>query len=232
MSAEINTKKVQENAKTPGSDSKEEVCSSFCLLLALGVTLVLLAVSIGIITWSCLEVKKQKERASRLELASERTCREKEKLNQKLRFFLTSTNFSVRNFCPVGECQLCPDGWFRFQEKCYWFRNDTELNWEESRRFCQNRSADLVVINNPQQQAFISNLSSSFYWLGLQHVDGSWVWIDGCKDTLGFWMDDVNPLGSFAEVLAWRNLTDSWLPTTSSTFSKVVCEQQAFNVSI
>uniref|UniRef100_A0A3B5KT83 C-type lectin domain-containing protein n=1 Tax=Xiphophorus couchianus TaxID=32473 RepID=A0A3B5KT83_9TELE len=50
------------------------------------------------------------------------------------------------------KCQLCPDGWLRFQEKCYWFRNDTELNWEESRRFCQDRSADLVVINNPQQQ--------------------------------------------------------------------------------
>uniref|UniRef100_A0A3B3WFC8 C-type lectin domain-containing protein n=1 Tax=Poecilia mexicana TaxID=48701 RepID=A0A3B3WFC8_9TELE len=145
-----------------------------------GVTFVLQAVSISIITWSCLEIKKQKARVSRLELASERTCREKEKLNQKLRFILTSTNF-----CPVGECRLCPDGWFWFQEKCYWFRNDTELNWEESRRFCQNRSADLVVINNPEQQAFISNLSSSFYWLGLQNIDSSWVWIDGCRDTLG-----------------------------------------------
>uniref|UniRef100_A0A3B5LJR3 C-type lectin domain-containing protein n=1 Tax=Xiphophorus couchianus TaxID=32473 RepID=A0A3B5LJR3_9TELE len=57
--------------------------------------------------------------------------------------------------------------------------------WEQSRRFCQDRRADLVVIDDLQEQVK-SNATSWGYWLGLQQTNNTWTWVDGRVDTLGY----------------------------------------------
>ena len=46
---------------------------------------------------------------------------------------------------------LLPLGWRRFGNSFYLF-SDTKKNWEDSRKDCKQRGADLVVINSDKEQ--------------------------------------------------------------------------------
>uniref|UniRef100_A0A3P9M9E6 C-type lectin domain-containing protein n=1 Tax=Oryzias latipes TaxID=8090 RepID=A0A3P9M9E6_ORYLA len=39
-------------------------------------------------------------------------------------------------------CNWCPEEWMGFGNSCY-FKSTVQKNWTESRRFCQDRGADL-----------------------------------------------------------------------------------------
>lgn len=45
----------------------------------------------------------------------------------------------------------CPDGWMRFRNSCY-FKGEEKKEWYESRKHCQEREADLVIINSKAEQ--------------------------------------------------------------------------------
>uniref|UniRef100_A0A3B3XWC7 C-type lectin domain-containing protein n=1 Tax=Poecilia mexicana TaxID=48701 RepID=A0A3B3XWC7_9TELE len=51
-------------------------------------------------------------------------------------------------------CYTCPDDWILFRQKCYLFYDEPApwKTWEQSRRFCQKNSSDLVVIDDLQEQ--------------------------------------------------------------------------------
>ncbi|XP_037532458.1 C-type lectin domain family 4 member G-like [Nematolebias whitei] len=112
-------------------------------------------------------------------------------LNWTLEFILTFDTFPVKDFCRNKRCQPCQNSWVLFQNKCYLFYKGASFKtWEASRQFCQNQSADLVVVENLQEQEFISNNTEPYldnihgYWLGLRQINNSWVWVDGHNDTL------------------------------------------------
>ncbi|KAG8536982.1 hypothetical protein GDO81_025285 [Engystomops pustulosus] len=57
---------------------------------------------------------------------------------------------------------------------------------------CVHRSADLVVINNENEQQFISGITRDVtYWIGLSDIEdeGNWTWVDGTdyKSSYQFW---------------------------------------------
>ncbi|XP_053533314.1 CD209 antigen-like protein E [Ictalurus punctatus] len=65
-----------------------------------------------------------------------------------------------------------------------------EKSWTESRDYCRERGADLVIINNTEEQEFISKiLSRTKAWIGLSDGDreGEWKWVDGTPLNTGFW---------------------------------------------
>uniref|UniRef100_A0A8C7YG91 C-type lectin domain-containing protein n=1 Tax=Oryzias sinensis TaxID=183150 RepID=A0A8C7YG91_9TELE len=70
-------------------------------------------------------------------------------------FLLAGTNQNLFHVCPnmSAECPWCQKSWIQFQRKCYFFSGDEVplKTWQESRQFCQNVSADLVVIHNQQE---------------------------------------------------------------------------------
>ncbi|XP_030401378.1 C-type lectin domain family 4 member F-like isoform X2 [Gopherus evgoodei] len=75
----------------------------------------------------------------------------------------------------------CPHGWEEFQKKCYFFSLEKEP-WEMARNSCNNHSAELAVISNPWEQAFLTvGINSVQHWIGLSHkgAEGSWMWVDG-----------------------------------------------------
>ena len=45
----------------------------------------------------------------------------------------------------------CPENWRKVNSRCY-FLSTEEKTWEDSRRDCQSRGADLVVIDSEQEQ--------------------------------------------------------------------------------
>ncbi|KAK7891326.1 hypothetical protein WMY93_023289 [Mugilogobius chulae] len=71
-------------------------------------------------------------------------------------------------------------GWMYFRGSVY-HRSSTEQNWQESRKYCQQRGADLIIINNVQELEFASDTFKSRTWIGLSDLEeeGVWRWVDG-----------------------------------------------------
>ncbi|XP_051972995.1 CD209 antigen-like protein E [Xyrauchen texanus] len=118
------------------------------------------------------------------------------------------------------------DGWIYYQSSFYYISSE-EKNWSESRRYCTERGADLVIINNTKEQEFVVNITvGSKIWIGLTDIDeeGTWKWVDGSIPTSVFWRD-TEPGGNSGENCA---LIDSskWADyPCDSEYDKWICEK-------
>ncbi|XP_019210913.2 C-type lectin domain family 2 member B-like [Oreochromis niloticus] len=89
------------------------------------------------------------------------------------------------NNCP----EKCPDRWTRFGSSCY-FKSTESKTWSDSRRDCQDKGADLVMINSKEEQEFINELNMrGESWIGLERTSQKheWKWVDGSLLTEMFW---------------------------------------------
>lgn len=103
-------------------------------------------------------------------------------------------------------CGKCPLGWIFFNSSCYFFSftesTTGKKTWYKSREDCIKREADLVVIDNQQEQEFIShtidNMRSgrdvwaSGFWIGLTDMEeeGTWMWLNNVTEVeQRYWMD-------------------------------------------
>ncbi|XP_074468604.1 CD209 antigen-like protein 2 isoform X2 [Sebastes fasciatus] len=88
------------------------------------------------------------------------------------------------------EEKWCPEGWRRFGCSCY-FKSNERKTWYKSREYCQQRGADLVVINNKEEQEFIIQLNiNGESWIGLRQIwtqRWEWEWVDGSPLMDMFW---------------------------------------------
>ncbi|XP_016385695.1 C-type lectin domain family 4 member M-like [Sinocyclocheilus rhinocerous] len=99
------------------------------------------------------------------------------------------------------------DGWIYYQFSLYYVSTETK-SWTESRRYCIERGADLVIIKDSKKQDFVKKIScGSQTWIGLTdiEVEGTWKWVDGSALTSGFWNID-EPLGYTVENCIVTNL--------------------------
>ncbi|XP_029586301.1 CD209 antigen-like protein E isoform X1 [Salmo trutta] len=80
--------------------------------------------------------------------------------------------------------------WRKFNSSLYYISNEYKT-WEDSRRDCLKRGADLAVINSEEEQVFISQLNTK-PWIGLTDKDseGTWKWVDGTPLTTAFWFTE------------------------------------------
>ncbi|XP_039907932.1 CD209 antigen-like protein E isoform X3 [Simochromis diagramma] len=83
--------------------------------------------------------------------------------------------------------EKCPDRWTRFGSSCY-FKSTEAKHWQESRRACQDKGADLVMINSREEQEFVSKFGGES-WIGLERTSPKheWKWMDGSLLTETFW---------------------------------------------
>ncbi|XP_048034468.1 CD209 antigen-like [Megalobrama amblycephala] len=76
-------------------------------------------------------------------------------------------------------------------QSSFYYMSAEKKNWNESRRHCTERGADLIIINNREEQEFVKKMSGNTgVWIGLtdSDVEGRWKWVDGSALTSGFWM--------------------------------------------
>uniref|UniRef100_A0A8C5QMF7 C-type lectin domain-containing protein n=1 Tax=Leptobrachium leishanense TaxID=445787 RepID=A0A8C5QMF7_9ANUR len=74
---------------------------------------------------------------------------------------------------------LCGADWAHHSFSCYYLSSDT-LSWQDAKKACESMNSHLLVINNNEEQRFISTFSRPFTsWIGLTDADGSWEWVDG-----------------------------------------------------
>ncbi|XP_047434848.1 CD209 antigen-like protein E isoform X2 [Mugil cephalus] len=78
-------------------------------------------------------------------------------------------------------------GWVHFGGSLYYISSE-QKSWQDSRSDCQQRGADLVVINSREEQEFTRQFQK-VTWIGLtdRETEGKWMWVDGTPLTMSFW---------------------------------------------
>ncbi|KAM4567912.1 natural killer cells antigen CD94-like [Fundulus diaphanus] len=247
--SEVKPKKTAPTEPSGAAEEAATLSDSRLLLVWLGILCVLLVVSVAIIIYISMTMIKQQAEISDLstknqqltverkmmENQTEELSRERDELNRTFQAIMTFDTFPVKDFCPDKKCQPCQKGWKVFQEKCYLFYDERApwKTWRESREYCQGKAADLVVIDDLQEQIFVSNHTKYYhdeyhgYWLGLRETGNNWMWVDGRDDTLGFWMKDgFGSSGPVVLLIPGRNPTQNWDKAQQGFKNKFICERQ------
>ncbi|XP_035770269.1 CD209 antigen-like protein A [Neolamprologus brichardi] len=75
-------------------------------------------------------------------------------------------------------------GWSKFNHNCYYLSEISD-SWNAARMDCRARGGDLVVIDSPEEQNFLSTITTDV-WIGLndKEQEGTWKWVDGTPLTL------------------------------------------------
>uniref|UniRef100_A0A9J8DEE9 C-type lectin domain-containing protein n=1 Tax=Cyprinus carpio carpio TaxID=630221 RepID=A0A9J8DEE9_CYPCA len=110
----------------------------------------------------------------------------------------------------------------------------TELkSWSDSRQYCRDRGADLVIINTEEKQV---SLFSESVWIGLsdREREGNMKWVDNSTLKQGFWFkDQPNNYGGNQDCIelnynrekpGWSPL-NSWNDVACSNKKKGICEK-------
>ncbi|XP_033127575.1 uncharacterized protein LOC117125224 isoform X2 [Anneissia japonica] len=121
----------------------------------------------------------------------------------------------------------CAKGWQSFGSSCYRFF-DIKVNWEEARHACQTMNADLVVVKDQEEHAFIFNNANRTgnIWLGLTDIkkESDFIWIDNgeCSNFSSFGSGEPNDLGGEDCTI----LITNWWNDTPCTFQyRFACEK-------
>uniref|UniRef100_A0A9J7X156 C-type lectin domain-containing protein n=1 Tax=Cyprinus carpio carpio TaxID=630221 RepID=A0A9J7X156_CYPCA len=120
------------------------------------------------------------------------------------------------------------DGWL-YSNFSFYFISSLKKSLNESRRYCIERGADLIIINNRGEQDFAKKVSRGYeFWIGLtdSYKEGRWKWVDGSTLTSGFW-GSGEPNGQRREncVVSYPS---GWCDYPCNDAFRWICEKQIF----
>uniref|UniRef100_A0A8C1BHM3 C-type lectin domain-containing protein n=1 Tax=Cyprinus carpio carpio TaxID=630221 RepID=A0A8C1BHM3_CYPCA len=147
---------------------------------------------------------------------------------------LLKTSFIIQ--CTVGgnheltaELLVFTDGWL-YSNFSFYFISLLKKSWTESRRYCTERGADLIIINNREKQEFAKRFSNgNEFWIGLTDSDkeGNWKWVDGSTLTSGFWRSG-EPNGKNGENCV-VSFSSGWRDHPSNNAFRWICEKKTLS---
>ncbi|XP_059181114.1 CD209 antigen-like protein A [Centropristis striata] len=149
-------------------------------------------------------------------------------LNISLRFTLYKTGEDIlKNVTEERDelkTKLAVFGWEHFNGS-YYYISSSMKSWQDSRSDCQQRDADLLIINSKEEQEFIRRFQIPI-WIGLtdRDTEGVWKWVDGSPLTTRFWFDgEPNSYQSKNEDCALTNYHDN-----KNNWNDAVCDNKNF----
>uniref|UniRef100_A0A673K9A0 C-type lectin domain-containing protein n=1 Tax=Sinocyclocheilus rhinocerous TaxID=307959 RepID=A0A673K9A0_9TELE len=108
----------------------------------------------------------------------------------------------------------------------FYYMSNERKSWTESRQDCKKRRADLIIINNREEQV---SERYCVFWIGLTDIDveGQWKWADGITLTSGFW-GTGEPNGQRGENCI-ASYPSGWYDYPCSNAFKWICEKNFKN---
>ncbi|XP_076854650.1 uncharacterized protein LOC143509664 [Brachyhypopomus gauderio] len=137
--------------------------TAVCLML-----LCVLLLTVIIVMWVKFTAERDQLQTSNYNLTIERDQLQ----NERARFLMMFSDL---------ERDINEPGWSYFNSSLYYVSTERKT-WSESRQFCRERGADLVIINSRGEQGFVQMLSNNIIvWIGLTdpHKNNTWEWVDG-----------------------------------------------------
>ncbi|XP_069505662.1 galactose-specific lectin nattectin-like [Ambystoma mexicanum] len=132
-------------------------------------------------------------------------------------------------------CGSCQQEWKLHNLHCYYFSTDMKT-WHESKDTCASLQSHLLVVNDRNEQVFISSKMNGGnyikYWIGYsdEGTEGLWYWVDGSRVMWKFWKlgqpDNHRKLEHCATTEESCTL-DSWNDDTCSKKYRYICERDA-----
>ncbi|XP_041795598.1 CD209 antigen-like protein E [Chelmon rostratus] len=185
----------------------------------------------------------------RRQLYNERqSSRQLEAENQHQRSILFSKKLSfLWRFCNKStlQCLRCPPDWTEHATRCFFMSKEAK-KWEDARRQCHEFGADLAVVLNAEDQAFLTNMTFQFRqqhpqenfhsaWIGLRDMvrEGTFSWINGnrIQSDVAYWkiLEPNNAMASWDKDRAGQDCVaivppiqigqDQWL----NSWDDIVC---------
>ncbi|XP_048051981.1 C-type lectin domain family 4 member E-like isoform X2 [Megalobrama amblycephala] len=105
----------------------------------------------------------------------------------------------------------------------YFFISNESKSWSESRKYCRDRGADLVIINTEEKQERV--------WIGLSDIEteGRMIWVDKSTLNRGFWSkdqpNDYNRNEDCVELSPAKDPVNNWFDRPCSEMKKGFCEK-------
>uniref|UniRef100_A0A8C1PGR7 Si:ch73-343l4.8 n=1 Tax=Cyprinus carpio TaxID=7962 RepID=A0A8C1PGR7_CYPCA len=120
---------------------------------------------------------------------------------------------------------LCGSGWF--------FMPTHAKNWSDSRQYCRERGADLIIINTEEKQVslLVSSFTTNIVWIGLSDTEneGNMKWVDNSPLKQGFWVEgEPNNLGDIEDCVDLnpeRPILNNWNDLSCSYEIHSICEK-------
>ncbi|XP_058607202.1 CD209 antigen-like protein D isoform X2 [Onychostoma macrolepis] len=117
------------------------------------------------------------------------------------------------------------------QKKGWFFMSNEFKNWSDSRQYCRDRGADLVIINTEEKQRLISSFTTESVWIGLSDTEneGNMTWVDNSPLKQGFWVKgEPNNLGGYEDCIELnpeKPILSNWNDLSCSNTRKGICEK-------
>ncbi|XP_056593373.1 asialoglycoprotein receptor 1-like [Triplophysa dalaica] len=135
--------------------------------------------------------------------------------------WLTEQGWSTKTF-----------NWIYYNFSFYYFSSEWK-NWSDSREFCKQRGADLVIMNSKEEQEFLKKFTKTYYqnhhhyyyyyWIGLRQNKGEWKWVDDTKLTTRNWIyGDPNTYKGNCAVIS----TSGWTQYSCDWNRRWICEKR------
>uniref|UniRef100_A0A673K995 C-type lectin domain-containing protein n=1 Tax=Sinocyclocheilus rhinocerous TaxID=307959 RepID=A0A673K995_9TELE len=152
---------------------------------------------------------------------------------------LLKTSFIIQctvggNYELIAELLVFTDGWL-YSNFSFYFISSLKKSWSESRIYCMERRADLIIINNKEKQEFAKKFShGNEFWIGLTDIDveGTWKWVDGSTEhlmlicTFRFWVSG-EPTGNSGENCV-VSFSSRWCDYPCNNDFRWICEKKIF----
>ncbi|XDV16007.1 hypothetical protein PO909_015902 [Leuciscus waleckii] len=112
------------------------------------------------------------------------------------------------------------------------FMSSEPMSWSDSRHYCRDRGADLVIINTEEKQRRITSFIKERVWIGLYEIENEGImkWVDDSPLTQGFWADGEpnNYRGEDEDCIELnpkKHTLNNWNDLRCSEKKKGICEK-------